>query len=152
VEPHGPQRRLRVAVRERRTRAAVHVHVDEAGDEHGVAEIDVGGPRWRSRPEGRDPVTVDLHPARPYREIVGDERASREDHRSAPEKPPTSAVGRKERCSDVALVLDIALDDLQGGAADRGGEVAVGPWGREPGPQVWELLAEQSRRATLGPL
>src|SRR5687767_10778064 len=64
-------------------------------------------------------------------------------HQKAPEKPRASATGRLGSARDFAWVLKIALDDLQGGAADRRHDVGVDPERRQPGPRLRELLTEQ---------
>ena len=49
-------------------------------------------------------------------------------HRDPPGKPLASAMGRNGRHSDVPLVLDIALDNLQRGPASDCHEIRVGPF------------------------
>src|SRR6516225_2114140 len=77
-------------------------------------------------------------------------RAYRTGVRRAHQRPPRNPLasvrgGNGRSCLNVALVLDIALDDLQGGAAYRGDEVGVGPQGRQPAAQVRKLLLELRR-------
>ena len=62
--------------------------------------------------------------------------------------PPALAVGRdKPRrslpYSDVSLILDVLLDEVEGRSADCGDEVAVGPERRDSPPEAGVLGTKQ---------
>ena len=74
------RRRVRRTEVERRAPAAVHVEVDEPGDDGRPAEVDVGLARWRPLADLDDAIAVEEQPPRREDPRRGDHLSCSEDH------------------------------------------------------------------------